>query len=72
MANETNKNGSGKGGDNRTAGDVDGNRSGDPGNKTGGGKGVDQSDDKGNANKGDEKDASDVLPPTPPQPLPRR
>jgi hypothetical protein len=72
MANDTTKNTSGKGGDNRTAGDVDGNRGGDPGNKRGGGEGVDQSEDKGNANKGAENDGPEVLPPTPPVPLPQR
>lgn len=72
MAHETKKNGGGKGGDNRTADDVDGNRGGDPADKRGGGQGVDQSDDKGNANKGDDKGGREILPPTPPLTLPRR
>ncbi len=72
MANDTKKNSGAKGGDNRTADDVDGNRGGDPGNKTGGGEGVDQSDDKGDANQGGKKDGEHSqreLPPTPPSTL---
>ena len=68
MANDTKKNSGGKGGDNRTADDVDGNRGGDPGDKRGGGQGVDQSDDKGNANQDGSK-REKPLPPTPPSSL---